>query len=200
MPTPEPPPPVSQEFFTEEFNSDPGWFYDVIVGHGSSEAKNATYQFNFGQMIFDITNRDLYAYYIYEGRTYEDTRLDIQFENRGVNSQQVSLICRMGDEGWYEFSVQSDGLWVLYAVIDGRYNAMANGGSTAVRIGKEVNEYTFICEDNKLSFLINGVEPKGSPYTDRKFVLRRGNVGFSVSSLRATPVKVEVDWFKVSPP
>jgi hypothetical protein len=199
MATPEPPAPTSQEFFTEEFDSDPGWYYEVVVGHTDSEAKNATYQFDFGRMIFDITDRDLYSYYIYEGMVYQDTRLDIRLENRGVNSQQVSLVCRMSDEGWYEFAVQSDGLWELYAVSDG-YNLIANGGSTAIRQGKEVNEYTFICDDNKLSFFINGVEPKGSPHTDRKYVLRRGTVGFAVSSLRATPVKIEIDWFQVSPP
>jgi S1-C subfamily serine protease len=188
-----------QTYFVEQFDSDPQWYYEVIKGRSSSDAKKATYKFDFGRMIFDITDKDLYAYYVYEGNLYENSRTTIRFENRGVNSQQVSLVCRMSDEGWYEFAVQSDGLWFLYAVVDG-YNLMANGGSTAVRQGKETNEYAFVCDDNKLSFFINGVEPKGSPYTDRKYVLRRGNVGFSVSSLVATPVKIEVDWFEIAEP
>ena len=150
-------------------------------------------------MNFDIPQRQLYAYYLYEGASYENVRLDINFENRGVNSMQVSLICQMGDEGWYEWAVQSDGLWRLYAVQDG-YNQMAGGGSKFVNMGKEVNEYTLICEGNKLSFFINGVEPTGSPHVDRKYSLRRGEVGFAVSSLQATPVKVEVDWFAVTQP
>lgn len=105
----------------------------------------------------------------------------------------------MSDEGWYEFAVQSDGLWELYAVSNG-YNLLANGASKFVKQGKDVNQYTFICDDNKLSFFVNGVEPKGSPYIERKYALRRGNAGFAVSSLSATPVKVEVDWFQVSEP
>ena len=189
-----------QAYFAEEFDRDPQWYYEVIKGNSNSDAAKATYKFDFGRMIFDILDPGLYAYYVYDGMVYENTRTDIYLENRGVNSQQVSLVCRMSDsEGWYEFAVQSDGLWELYAVSNG-YNLMANGASKFVKQGKEVNQYTFICDGNKLSFFINGVEPKGSPYIDRKYALRRGNVGFSVSSLRATPVKVEIDWFQISEP
>jgi hypothetical protein len=195
MPTPEP---VSREFFTEEFDGDPGWYYELF--HGSnSDPKKATYNFDFGRMVFDIDDQDMTAYYLYPDMMYENVRLDINYENRGVNSQQVSLICQYSDDGWYELSVMNDGRWFLYAFSNG-YQTMANGASTFVKQGKEVNEYTLICEGNKLTFLINDVEPKGSPWTDRKYALRRGNVGFSVSSFRAIPVKVEIDWFQVSPP
>lgn len=195
----EPPQPSAQEFFTEEFDSDPQWYYEVLVGPDNSDPKKASYEFDFGRMIFNITETNLYAYYIYEGMGYESVRVDMSVENRGVNSQQVGLVCSMNDEGWYEFSVMNDGRWYLYAVTDDYYQ-MANGASTFVKQGKEVNQYTFICDGNKLSFYINGVEPKGSPWVDRKYVLRRGNVGFSVSSLKVTPVNIEVDWFKVSQP
>ena len=187
------------EYFIEEFDSDPGWYFEVVEGPGGSDPNSVSYNFDFSRMIFDIPQRQLYAYYIYEGASYESVRLDINFENRGVNSQQVSLICQLSDEGWYEWAVQSDGLWRLYAVQDG-YDQIAGGGSKYVRMGKEVNEYTLICEGNKLSFFINGVEPTGSPHVDRKYALRWGEVGFSVSSLQATPVKVEVDWFAITPP
>lgn len=198
-PVEEPPVTMAEEFFIEEFNSDPGWYFEVVQGPGNSDPSKLTYNFDFGRMIFDIPERELYAYYLYLDAYYENVRLDINFENRGVNSQQVSLICQMSDEGWYELGVQSDGLWFLFAVQDG-YNQIAKGGSKYVKIGKEVNEYTLICEGNKISFFINGVEPTGSPHIDRKYALRRGNVGFAVSSLQAIPVKVEVDWFAVSPP
>lgn len=191
--------PSSGPFFTEEFDSDPQWYYEVIKGTDSSDAEKATYKFESGRMIFDIPDPELYAYYMFKGDTYENVRLDIKVENRGVNSQQVSLVCRESDEGWYELSIQSDGTWILWAVQNG-YNLVTNGGSTAIKQGKEVNEYTMICDDNQISFFFNGVEHKSSPFTERKFALKRGNVGFSISSLRAVPVKVEVDWFKISEP
>lgn len=187
-------------YFIEEFNQDPKWYYEVIQGNTNSDPKNATYSFGSGFMTFNITDPGLFAYYLYEGYTYDNTRLDIVVDNRGVNSQQVSLVCRFGDEGWYEWAVQSDGLWFLYYATGSNYALMANGGSTAIKQGKAVNQYTFQCNGDKLSFAINGVAPKASPYTDRKYVLRNGFVGFSISSLRATPVKIEVNAFSISEP
>ncbi len=187
-------------YFTEEFDRDPQWGYYVVQGNSNSDPQKATYSFKGGYMVFDILDPGLFAYYIYEAFTYKSTRLDIVVDNRGVNSQQVSLVCRVSDEGWYEWAVQSDGLWYLFYATGDDYISMANGGSTAIKQGKAVNQYTFICNGDKLSFAINGVEPKGSPYTERKYALREGSVGFSISSLRATPVKIEVDAFRIQEP
>ncbi len=187
-------------YFTEEFDQDPQWGFYVVQDDPKSDPNKASYSFKSGRMVFDIPDPWLYAYYLYEAFTYQNTRLDILVENRGVNSQQVSLVCRLGDEGWYEWAVQSDGLWYLFYATGSEYISMANGGSTAIKQGKAVNEYTFICADDKLSFAINGIELKGSPYTERKYALREGSVGFSISSLRATPVKIEVDAFRIQEP
>lgn len=189
------------DYFIEDFDVDPDWYFEVIADpYFDSDPFSVTYSFNNGRMIFNIPEKELYAYYIYDFFTYDTVRLDINYENRGVNSQQVSLVCNLSDEGWYEFAVQSDGLWYLYYAIGGEYDRIASGGSTYIKMGKEINQYTLICEGNKVSFYINGVQPTGSPHIDRRYSLRGGFVGFSVSSLQATPVKVEVDWFAITPP
>ncbi len=187
-------------YFTEEFDQDPQWGFYVVQDDSNSDPNKATYSFKSGRMVFDIPDPWLYAYYIYEAFTYQNTQLDIIVENRGVNSQQVSMVCRLSDEGWYEWAVQSDGLWYLFFADGSSYITIANGGSTAIKQGKSVNQYTFACNDEKLSFAINGIEPKGSPYTERKYALREGSVGFAISSLRAIPVKVEVDAFRIQEP
>lgn len=203
QPTPIPPteaPVVSAgPYFTEEFDSDPQWHYEIIKGNDKSDPESVSYKFESSRMIVEIPEEALFAYYIYEGQTYENVRLDIKVENRGVNSQQVSLICNFGDNAWYEWAVQSDGRWELFAVSDG-YHRMHNGASNFIKQGKDVNEYAMSCVDNEISFFVNGEEPKGSPYIDRQYALRGGNVGFSISSLRAIPVLIEVDWFKISEP
>jgi hypothetical protein len=55
-------------------------------------------------------------------------------------------------------------------------------------------------QDDEISFFINGEEQRGSPYIDNNNSLREGGVGFSISALRAIPVKIEVDYFTVSEP
>lgn len=195
------------DFYREEFDGDLGnySYFEFHEYFGNASADDSLVPSNDnGYLIFDINSKNKWVYVTYDPYEYEDVRLDLSSDNRGVNTQQVSLICRMGDEGWYEFAVQSDGLWVLYAVSmtnsGPQFNLMVNGGSTAIRMGKAVNEYSMICEGDQISFYINGVEPKGSPHTDRKYVLRRGLAGFAVSSLEETPVKIEVDYFQLSQP
>jgi hypothetical protein len=202
QPTEAPQAPQSSDgpFFTEEFDSDPQWYYEVIEDNGgNSDPENISITFDDSLMTFDIPDQFLYAYYIYEGYSYEDVRVEVKVENRGVNSQQVSLVCRVGDDGWYEWAVQSDGLWFLFAV-SGGFTRLTNGGSNDINQGKDVNVYTMECKGDEISFFINGEEQKGSPYLDREYGLREGSVGFSISSLRAIPVKIEVDSFTISEP
>ena len=191
--------PSSGPFFTEEFDSDPNWYFEVIQDSQDSDPDSVEISFDDSLMIFKIPESFLYAYYIYEGYSYDNVRVDIKVENRGVNSQQVSLVCRVSEDGWYEFAVQSVGLWYLYAV-SGGYDRLTNGGSNDINQGKAVNEYSLVCNDDEISFFINGEEPKGSPYRESEYSLREGGVGFSISALRAVPVQIEVDYVKISEP
>ncbi len=204
-PTDEPPTsepqPVLSKYFTEEFDQDPGsnWVADII-GPGADQYKDTVKQsFTNSRMRVELPNDDLYFYYTYLGETYDNVRIDLRADNRGVNTNNISLFCRSTKDGWYEWSVGSGGDWYLYAVTD-KYNLIANGGTNLLKQGKEVNEYSMICKDNKISMFVNGKEIKLSPVTDKKYGLREGTVGFNISSLNVTPVVVEVDWFKVSEP
>lgn len=196
-----PPPPPASEFFTEEFDSDPGsdWVTDILGPGADANASSVVTSFDDSRFRIELPEDQLYFYYTFTGFSYEDVRIDLRADNRGVNSNNVSLTCRGSNDGWYEWSVGSDGLWFLYAVTDG-FNLITNGGTTSLKQGKEINEYTMICEGKTISMFVNGVELKLSPVTDNTYGLRDGSVGFNISSLDVTPVIVEVDWFKVSEP
>jgi len=193
--------PTAQDYFTEEFDQDPGsdWIIDIIGPGADAYADSVKTDFTNGRMRVELPENDLYFYYTYTAFTYENVRVELRAENRGVNSNNVSLFCRSSADGWYEWSVGSDGLWVLYAVTDG-FNVISNGGTTSLKQGKEVNEYVMECKDKTISMFVNGQELKLSPVTDNKYGLRDGNVGFNISSINITPVIVEVDWFNISEP
>jgi hypothetical protein len=196
-------PAQAQDFFTEEFDQDPGdnWQVDIL-GKGAEAYKDTVKtSFENSRMRVEIPNDNLYFYYTYVGQSYDNVRIDLRAENRGVNFNNVSLTCRISDDGWYEWSVRSDGLWDLYAVTD-EYHPLTNGGVNFLKQGKDVNEYAMICKDKQISMFINGRELKQSPFTETKYGLREGTVGFNISSLnrKILPVIVEVDWFKISQP
>jgi hypothetical protein len=121
-------------------------------------------------------------------------------DNRGKNNNNVSLICRESDEGWYEFNIANNGLYNILAYIDAdrRYYNIYNGGSNAIKTGKDINVYTASCSGTELSLTINGVLAK--KIKDSKYNLRDGKVGFSVSSFDVIPILVELDSFTVSQP
>lgn len=194
-------PPVSraQQFFTEEFDQDPNWIIDIIGPGADAHKDSVKTEFSNSRMRVELPENQLYFYYTYDDFTYENVRLDLRADNRGVNTNNVSLFCRSSSDGWYEWSVGSGGDWYLYAVTD-KFNLISNGGTLFLKQGKEVNEYSMICKDNKISMFINDQEIKQSPVTDNKYALRDGTVGFNVSSIDVTPVIVEVDWFKISEP
>jgi len=193
--------PSGSAFFTEEFDQDPGWWY--FLTQGEEKTDNISVEFTDGLMIFDFQDTGIFAYYMFDDYTYEDVRIDIRAENRGKNNNNVSLICRMSDEGWYEFSTEGGGLWYLYAVTfneDGKavYNRIDNGGAASLKQGKEVNEYGMLCEGEEITLFVNGKELKTRVEDDYSF--REGLVGFNISSLNVFRIILEVDWFKISEP
>ncbi len=185
----------SPAFYVEEFdpesNTVADWSWFVTNG---DESGFDIYTED-GKLVFDINGRQIYSYFTYDPWIYENVRVDARAENRGKNNNNVSLICRATDDDWYEFSIANNGLWWIYAY-DGTYTMLANGGSTAVNMGKGVNEYTIMCFDDTLALYINGSEVH--TLRENNFSFREGQIGIGVSSFDVLPIIVEFDWVAIS--
>ena len=200
----EPPvqPPSAQEFFTEEFDGEGGNWSQTVELNGDdmdgnkSDAKIAV---DNGYLVFDL-GKWLIGYVFYDPYKYANVRLDVRVDNRGTNINNILLVCRKSDEGHYLVNIANSGLFAIYA-FDGaknNYARMADGGSTKIKPGKEINEYGLVCYDKTLTIYINGSEVRS--YTDNQYVYRDGQVGVGVASEDQLPVKVEFDWVKISQP
>ena len=207
IPTQPPPKPTIEptigpaDYFTEDFSQDPGSLWSLVLrGPGRENTDKITTSFNNGQMRFNITGNDIYAYYFYTPYTYTDVRLDLRVQNIGVNSQNISLVCRANGDDWYEFSVGSDGLWYLYAHQNGEYDQLAQAGAATLKQGHATNDYTMICVGDKIHMYVNETELPYSPFSPKNYFFTDGEVGFNISSLDVTPVIVDVDWFQISQP
>ena len=208
----EPPQPVAQEFFTEEFEGEnDNWSFFVVDGSKtvpefageSLEDKSSLYTED-GLLIYDLNDKFQWVYAFYDPYEYDNVSLEVVAENRGVNDNNISLICRYTeDEGWYEFNIANNGLyWIYHAIVNAEgkvvYSKLADGGSNKVKQGKEVNTYAIKCEDRTLTMYINGIETR--QLDDNRFVLRDGLVGVSISSFNVLPVKVEIQSVTISEP
>jgi hypothetical protein len=152
--------------------------------------------------MFDLEGQGAWVYATYEPDTYTDVRLDVKVGNRGSNNNNVSLVCRKSDSGWYEFDIANNGLYeVLFGkIVNDRveYTPMADGGSTRIKSGLAENEYGIVCQGGTLILYINGEEVRR--LEDHKYLLPEGNVGISVSSFRDVPVIVDFYWVRISQP
>ncbi|HET7142431.1 MAG TPA: family 16 glycoside hydrolase [Anaerolineales bacterium] len=205
-PSAEAPLPQNQQFFTEEFDSSltSAWSILTVTGSDKANPDMVTVEPNNGKLVWDFESEYVYYYVFYEGFSYTDVTVDVSADNRGVNNNSISLICRYDPEvGWYEFNIANNGLYdILYAEVtsDGSigYNSITNGGSNNIKQGKNVNEYSITCKGDKLSLTINGKSI--NTVTEKKYGLREGGVGVSVSAFDLLPVKVEMERFKISEP
>jgi hypothetical protein len=193
--------PVSNDppaYFIEDFDSGlDSWSYFMMNG---DENLMDLYTEN-SRLIFDLQGTYQWVYVLYDEYTYDSVRLDLYAENRGKNSNNVSMICNYSDrDGWYEFNITNGGLYdiLVYSEMDGDYYALQSGGSTNINMGRASNVYSAICDGNYLALYINGVLEK--EVVDNKYNLREGQVGFGVSSFDVTPILVEVDAFSIDIP
>lgn len=202
----EPPAPQAQQFFEEQFDSPLSGNWDILTVTGSTDADpdKVTVEAENGKLVWDFDSEYLYYYIFYNAFEYDDVQLELRADNRGRNNNSISLICRYDpDVGWYEFNVANNGLYdILYAEVknngDISYNRVANGGSNAIRQGMDINEYSITCEDDELTLEINGDEVIS--IAERRYGLRSGQVGVSVSSFNVLPIRIEMDWIRVSEP
>ncbi len=205
LPT-EPPAPAAQQYFTEEFDNplSSDWTSFTLYDSNESDLDKVKVEANNGKLVWDLNSKYVYYYLYYGAFEYEDVVVSASADNRGKNNNSVSLICRYDPKvGWYEFNIANNGLYnILFAKVTDtgkiQYNRIANGGSNAIHAGLGVNEYTAKCVGDQLTLTING--GKAINIQDKKYGLRRGQVGVSVSSFNVTPILIEMDWFKISEP
>jgi|WetSurMetagenome_2_1015567.scaffolds.fasta_scaffold30773_3 hypothetical protein len=193
--TPFTPTPVPQPFYLEEFRGDLSKWSSFITS--GSDAGYSINQDNDG-VLFTIDNTNTYVYLVNNEYNYTDVRIDAHAWNRGVNTNNVTVICRYSNAGWYEFSAFSSGWYYLY-YYDGnnnQYISLAEGGIRSIRTGQHDNTITAICKGDRLTFIVNDVQINS--ITDSH--LSQGEIGISASSLDLTPVEIYFDWLQISQP
>ena len=67
---------------------------------------------------FTITDYDTYAYLIYELQDYADVRIDTEVTNQeSNNNNNVGLVCRFSENGWYEANISSSGVYSVFTLL-----------------------------------------------------------------------------------
>jgi hypothetical protein len=189
-----------EAYYVEEFE-DSLENYSYFVFTGVDRGSDMVFTQD-GALSFNIADEETWVYVTYDPWVYGDVRIGLSAENRGVNSQRVSLVCRLSDDGWFEFNIGGDGLWEVWVYDDFADNffLIGNGGSTDINLGKDTNIYVAECIGNELTLYINSVLVRTLTIPNDYRFLDEGEVGFAVSSFEAIPVVLDIGWFGIEAP
>jgi len=181
-------------FFSTEFDSDANWYTFAVP---KSDNYEATVDQSKLFIQVNETNSSIYALYDLD-LVPSDVRIDTGVETvSGPNRNNISLICRATDAGWYEFSMNSGGYWYIWKYENGKYNMLNNGASNAINRQKSKNEITATCIGTDLTLYVN--QTKMGSARDNRFK-DGGQVGVSVSTFDIAGAGVEFDWFAATVP
>ncbi len=176
-----------------EFEDTEYWYTFAVPEESSFDA---SYQNS--RVYIQVDSTDTTAYMVFDEFLSADVRVDTLAETVfGTNRNNISLLCRASEAGWYEFSMNSGGLWYIWKYDNGQYTELARGASKAINMQKESNELTATCIGSELVFFVN--ETEVGSVRDNRFK-DSGQVGVSVSTFDIPGVGVEFDWFVASVP
>ncbi len=180
-------------FVSTEFDDTENWYTFAIP---ETDEYEASYENSRVYIQLEPTNTTVYM--VYNEFVPADVRVDAIVETvYGTNRNNISLLCRASDRGWYEFSMNSGGYWFIWKYDNEEYTELARGASKAINMQKAQNELTATCIGTELTFYVNQTE-MGS-VNDNRFK-DSGQVGVSVSTFDTPSVGVEFDWFIASVP
>ncbi len=190
--------------FDGEYNED-YWFQEVVYSTGEDydeEDERARPQYSIkqrrGALRFEINSPWVYLYHFYEPHTYKDVRIDFEVENKGVNANNIGMVLRYTDYGWYEIITTSGGYYSIMRFYEDGSKELKKGGIKSIRFGREKkNRYTAMIKGKFITFLVNDVE---IAYEKDEEIVDPGYVGINISAERALPVEVEVNWLEISQP
>jgi hypothetical protein len=182
-------------YFTDFDGTMDNWTYFLMNGNKDGFTANA----EDNKLKVDISQTNTWVYFENDAVSVDNVRLDTVADNLGANANNVSLFCRYSEsEGWYEFNIANNGEWWIYRydANSSKYVQLYSGGSTAIHMGKDTNEYMAVCDGDNLTLYINGVQI----HTVKDKNLKSGLAGLSLSSFDVTPVTVDFDSFTMSVP
>ena len=215
--TPEPPPPTDPTtppepdpesyssgdiiYFTD-FDGPEDW-EEGWIHFSFPDADYSVYKDN-GVMYVEVpvTYTTVYLFHdeLFFEREFADVYVEAGFENLSThNINNISILCRGTDQGWYEFSILSGGLWYIYRynANTGNYKIIKDGGIPNL-VYDAPHTVGASCIGNVLTIYFDGEPLRNGTITDSQF--REGQVGFSVYADEWADVIVEFDYFGVQVP
>jgi len=169
------------------FDDNEGWTFFTVP---SSE--QVTVDQRTGRIYIEVDDSYTEVYFLNDLFLTGDIKMGATFKTvAGPNTNNISLVCRASDQGWYEFSVSSGGEWWIWkydAAKDSPYSKLAHGYSNSIHLQKAENQLVAQCFGEDLTFWANG--DKLGEASDPYFNAGQFGVGIYADKLKGVGVEV----------
>jgi len=182
---------ITEKDYYTEFETDDGW-YDFYISPEAHPEYDLEYT-GAGVDVF-VETPNTYVYMLQEDLWYDrgdDLYLEAEIATvSGPYDNNLALIFRVTESGWYEFAIRTNGYWDFwsYDANDKSYKYLDGGGSWSINMKHKTNSIGLLAQGDKFTIFINGTETKDI-YNDQ---YTEGSVGLAVSSLEVGEVMFEV--------
>jgi len=184
-------------YFTEGFESDLSAWVTFQTGGTTLpilEIEN-------GHLRLDINSSNVWFYAIHDIHDYPDVHVSARVA--ATSSGALGLICRYGENGWFEYNISSDGKYsVLFAQWLGegiaQYSPIRTDESEYLQPGELAYEIGLTCQGNYLMLHVNGKLFRKLDVS--RYALTSGRIGLSFASFEEVPMIAAVDWVQVNSP
>lgn len=186
--TPTPPP----LYFIDEFTSASSYW--VFSQTGGPNLPTTTFEND--TLRIDISSPDTWLIGTHNTHTYNNVFITAKANITSTGS--YGLICRYGNNGWYEFNIYSDGTYnLLYGkqLTEGvaKYIPLSTEFSGHIAPSSEIGLH---CQDNFLLLYVNSNLLKRVDVTN--YGLGEGQIGITASSVTDSPVSIIFEWVQIS--
>ncbi|MCJ7625760.1 MAG: hypothetical protein MUO76_19890, partial [Anaerolineaceae bacterium] len=214
VPTAEPvptDPPAGPVYFHEEFDTDVNWTFEYITGNTQDQCEGPELR-NGGLWWKCRAGEETDLKILNEQYSYQDVVVQAEIENFGTNTNWVSLLCRVSEDGFYEFRFTSGGFYQIFRFDYDLHHAgktpyiFIGGGATNLMVpGKNANTVAMICAGDEFEFYANGKQIEVNiPLSIRKEYTRltEGGVGigYMVSPDAPATIETSFNWFETLKP
>lgn len=188
------------KFYTEEFD-DPDhkrWSDPFMLSGDYNQLKVSVKESQLNLQLSQLDGQYPKAYLVNNAYLYSDVQLDALVTNTDDNQLTISLICRLSDQGFYEFEVANFGAYKIFVVdANTTFTELASGEIPVIAAGTPT-KYTAVCKGDELVLSVN--DSMVTALRDATLNGKEGVVGIGVSSPEGAPVSVAYDSLKISQP
>lgn len=177
------------------FDDTQGWTYFSLPDSEDITVKQRT-----GRVYIEVDAPYTEVYFLNDLMLTGDIYIESTFKTvSGPNTNNISLVCRATNEGWYEFSVSSGGEWWIWKYESAKsspYSRLEHGFSNSIHLQKAENLLAARCLGEDLTLWANG--DKIGEASDPDFSGGQFGVGIYADKIKGVGVEVS-DFYAMVP-